>query len=310
MDVAGGIHIHSGTTCTGNALGHYYTGAVTIDPWTSIAYTSSTSGTTSGSLSVDTGALSSSLVGKAMIIHAFDGSRIACALLSDGALSTLVSGAFVPYLSYSGSLSVAGSVGPMVTTGTTQTFAYSLVGTDPLCASGAGTAGNSCGIHIHAGTTCTADALGHYYTGSVTSDPWTSIAYTSSSTGVSSGSVSVDTGATAEQVAARALIVHGFDGSRIGCAILGAATQVTLTAAGFVPYFSYNGALAVSGSVGPMTTSGTTQSFYYSLSGVDPACSSGAGTAANSCTHTHARTDRLGSCAVLALVVCVIADSM
>ena len=63
-----------------------------------------------------------------------------------------------------------------------------------------------------------------------------------------------------------------------------AATQVTLTASGFAPYYSYSGSLAVSGTVGPMTTVGTTQTFYWSLSGVDPACSSGPDTSkANSC---------------------------
>jgi hypothetical protein len=285
-----GIHIHSGTTCTGDAGGHFYTGSVTSDPWTSIAYTS-TSGVTSGSVNVDTGALSSSLVGKAMIIHAYDGSRIACALLSDGVSSALSSGAFVPYFSYSGSRLVSGSVGPMTTSVTTQTFYYSLSGIDPACAAGAGRMGNSCGIHIHSGTTCTADAGGHFYTGSVTSDPWTTIAYTSSASGMTSDSVTVDTGATSDQVAGRAMIIHAYDGSRIGCAILGAATQLTLTAAGFVPYFSYTGAMAVSGSVGPMTTSGTTQAFYYSLSGVDPACSLGAGSAGNSCgIHIHSGT--------------------
>jgi len=175
-------------------------------------------------VNVDTGALSSSLVGKAMIIHAYDGSRIACALLSDGVGATLSSGAFVPYFSYSGSLALSGSVGPMTTSGTTQTFAYSLVGADPACSLGAGPAGNSCGIHIHAGMTCTGDALGHYFTGSVTSDPWSSIAYSSSNiSGATSGSFVVDTGATADQIAGRALIIHAFDGSRIGCAILGAS---------------------------------------------------------------------------------------
>ena len=54
--------------------------------------------------------------------------------------------------------------------------------------SGAGSAANSCGIHIHSGMTCTGNALGHYYTGSVTTDPWTTIAYTSTSDGTTSGS--------------------------------------------------------------------------------------------------------------------------
>ena len=81
-----------------------------------------------------------------MIIHAFDGSRIACALLSDGVSATLSASAFVPYFSYtSGSLAVGGSVSPMSTSGTTQTFAYSLSGVDPACSSGAGTDANSCG---------------------------------------------------------------------------------------------------------------------------------------------------------------------
>ena len=226
-----------------------------------------------------------------MIVHAYDGSRIGCALLSDGVGATLVASAFVPYFSYSGALGVGGSVGPMSTAGTTQTFAYSLSGVDPQCSSGAGSAGNSCGIHIHAGSTCTADALGHYYTGAVSADPWTAIAYTSDASGASAGSYSVTTGGSSAEVAGRAMIVHAYDGSRIGCAILGAATPLTLTAGGFVPYFSYAGDLAVSGTVGPMSTAGTTQSFAWQLEGVDPLCVSGAGSAANSCgVHIHSGT--------------------
>ena len=114
---------------------------------------------------------------------------------------------------------------------------YSLSGADPACASGAGTAGNSCGVHIHSGMTCLDDAGGHYYTGAVTSDPWTSIAYTSSSSGAASGTVVVDTGATSQQAEGRALIIHAYDGSRIGCAILSkSGFEAPLEAAGFVQF--------------------------------------------------------------------------
>ena len=89
--------------------------------------------------------------------------------------------------------------------------------------------------------------MADYYTGSVSVDPWGSIAYTSDASGGTSGSVSVDTGGSSAEVAGRAMIVHAFDGSRIGCAILGAATQLVLTASGFVPYYSYEGALSVAG---------------------------------------------------------------
>ena len=58
------VHIHSGSSCVSDALGHFYTGAVSSDPWVSVAYTSDASGVTTGSASVDTGALSSELVGK------------------------------------------------------------------------------------------------------------------------------------------------------------------------------------------------------------------------------------------------------
>ena len=133
---------------------------------------------------------------------------------------SLTAGGFVPYFSYNGELDVKGVVGPMTTSGTTQSFAYQLEGVDPECASGAGAAGNSCGIHVHSGNSCTSDALGHFYMGTVTTDPWTTIAYTSSSYGTASGSVTVDTGASSAQVAGRALIIHGYDGRRISCALL------------------------------------------------------------------------------------------
>ena len=164
--------------------------------------------------------------------------------------SALHASSFVPYFNYNGALTtVEGTVGPLTTAGTTQTFSWSLTGADPLCSSGAGAAGNSCGIHIHSGTTCTDDAGGHYYTGAVSVDPWTSIAYTSDGSGATSGSVTVDTGATAQQTEGRALIIHGYDGGRIGCAILGAVTPITLSASGFAPYYTYTGALEVAGTV-------------------------------------------------------------
>ena len=117
----------------------------------------------------------------------------------------------------------------------------------------------------------------------MTSDPWTSVAYTSSAGGTAAATLTVNTGAPSLSLVGKAFIVHGYDGGRIGCAILGTGSQATLTSSGFVPYYTYSGALAVSGTVGPMTTSGTSQTFDYSLSGLDTACSGGAGAAANSC---------------------------
>jgi len=132
----------------------------------------------------------------------------------------LVASGFVPYYSYTGNLAVTGRVGPVVTMGVTQTFSYSLANVDALCSAGAGSAANSCGIHIHTGTSCTNNALGHYFTDTVTNDPWTAISYTSLPDGTTSGTAAVTTGALASNIEGRAFIVHGFDGGRIACAIL------------------------------------------------------------------------------------------
>ena len=280
------VHIHTGMTCTGDAGGHYYTGTVTADPWTSIVYSSDSTGATSGSLTVTTGGSSGEVAGRAMIIHSHGGDRIGCAILGAATQVRLTASDFAPYYSYSGSLAVSGTVGPMTTVGTTQTFYWSLSGVDKACSSGPDTSkANSCGIHIHKGTTCTGNAGGHYYTGSVTEDPWTSIVYTPDADGKSTGSLSVNTGALSSEVKGRAMIIHGHDGGRIACAILSDGVSSALHASSFVKYYNYAGPLAVSGSVGPMTTaSETTQTFSYSLSGVDAACSSGPDTSkANSC---------------------------
>ena len=136
---------------------------------------------------------------------------------------------FVPYYSYSGALAVSGTVGAMTTSGTTQTFYYSLSGADPACASGAGTAGNSCGIHIHSGTTCAGDAGGHYYNEeTITDDPWASIRYGGKGTvsGTADGVVSVDTGLQLSELAGHAFIVHGWYGERVACALLAAGADV------------------------------------------------------------------------------------
>ena len=82
-------------------------------------------------------------------------------------------------------------------------------------------------VHIHAGTTCTESALGHYYTGTVTSDPWTTVSYTALADGTAARAqkYTVTTGATSSEVMGRAFIVHDYKGARIACAILGAVSM-------------------------------------------------------------------------------------
>jgi hypothetical protein len=132
---------------------------------------------------------------------------------------TLTATNFVPYYSYEGSLAVAGTV-TVTCSGTTHTLDYALSDVDFSCATGAGDAEKSCGIHIHQGTTCDGDAGGHYYDDEIVfTDPWASIAY--SGIGAVEGTTDpVDTGLPSSDLVGRALIIHGYNGGRIACALL------------------------------------------------------------------------------------------
>jgi hypothetical protein len=156
---------------------------------------------------------------------------------------------FVPYVGYTGPLTqVSGMVGPIVTSLSaetqlisTQDASYQLSFVDPQCSGGAGPAPNSCGVHIHTGTSCTAGAGGHYFANPpVTTDPWVSISYTSrmemvpvggaesyaygeptmAVASVADGVFTVATGGPASDVLGRTVIVHDFGGARIACAVI------------------------------------------------------------------------------------------
>ena len=153
--------------------------------------------------------------------HGFDGGDC-CEGTCASTFGAETTADFVPYFSYTGALAVSGSVSVAEPGVWTQSFAYDLSGVDPECALGPGTAANSCGMHLHTGSTCDADAGGHYFTGTVTADPWTTISYTPTVTGTvtATGVVTVTTGGTGEDMMGRAVVVHGYDGGRIACALL------------------------------------------------------------------------------------------
>jgi len=150
---------------------------------------------------------------------------------------------FVPYFNYGGDLVVEGSCGPVITNGVTQSFSCSLTGVDPDCSSGPGPAGNSCGVHIHAGTSCDEDALGHYYAGIVESDPWTSVSCTSTANGGCEASFDVTTGAYCTDIVGKTMIIHDYSGGRIACAILEDVVVPTCTAEAYEPSCGKNQAL-------------------------------------------------------------------
>ena len=103
-----------------------------------------------------------------LILDSTTGAALKPRRLDEGQPVLTASG-FVRYPGYSGNLAVAGTVS-IATAGTTQTIDLSFTGLDAACAAGAGPAGNSCGVHIHSGKTCSDASLvgGHYFAGAVT----------------------------------------------------------------------------------------------------------------------------------------------
>lgn len=140
---------------------------------------------------------------------------------------------FVKYFDYAGSLAVKGSVRATELDGRIHQMWYDLEGVDGGCDGGPDTSvKNSCGIHIHMGTSCTEDALGHLYHPVIglEGDPWgvgvyEATSFTSAGVFTAKSWFTVpNTGLSTADIMGKTVIVHGKDGGRIACAILRAPT--------------------------------------------------------------------------------------
>lgn len=213
-----GIHIHVGTNCAVDAGGHYFSILNTSDPWKTVTYT-----TGRGSQSqVLTGLSGSDILGRTLIVHDSTGARIACGIIAQG------HNVFTKYFGYTGNLTVKGTAILSPGAGTdTQLLQWNLQGIDSSCTQPRSNTPNSCGIHVHKGTSCTEDAQGHYFASGLSPDPWATIVYTAASksagkqtTGASaSGSASVATQLQLGNMIGHTLVIHDVTGARIGCGI-------------------------------------------------------------------------------------------
>ena len=81
-DATGGVHIHSGTSCddAADVGGHYWTPDTDADPWTT-KWVSDADGMATASFWVDQGYGFADTNGHAVVVHAADGTRIACSTL-------------------------------------------------------------------------------------------------------------------------------------------------------------------------------------------------------------------------------------
>jgi len=130
----------------------------------------------------------------------------------------LAASSFEKYFSYTGDLVVAGSVTVQFADESATSLAIlgDLEGIDLSCTGTQDGSGNACGVHVHAGTSCAENALGHYFSGG--SDPWVPITYTDPVGGaVEFLYSSIDTGYTATAMEDKVIVVHDSTGARIAC---------------------------------------------------------------------------------------------
>ena len=123
------------------------------------------------------------------------------------------------YPGYTGDINVVGKV-KVAFDGSDQNFEFKMKGADLDCPS------DTCGIHIHTGTTCDDEALvgGHYWDATDNApDPWTpagGAVYESNSKGKSMGAFGINSGYDYSENVGHAVVVHDKNGVRYGCGLL------------------------------------------------------------------------------------------
>jgi len=220
-----GIHIHTGTSCTEDAGGHYWKPQADPDPWTKIHYKVNGKGESTNKQKIKAGLTIADAEGHAVVVHDITGTRIACGLLMSADeydVTPLKVKSFMPYPSYTGPMKVTGSMSVYTIDGV-QYLSWDIKGSDPNCGNTVlpnGPVSNDCGIHIHTGTTCDDANLvgGHYFDGAT--DPWTSVHYQASKGKTDSISVRVETGLSASDILGHAMVVHDLAGGRIACGLI------------------------------------------------------------------------------------------
>ncbi|CAE7488097.1 unnamed protein product [Symbiodinium natans] len=276
-----GVHIHEGKSCKIPAGAHFWDSAsISQDPWLSVKYDSSTDPANLLSKEVKTGLSNEDVLGRTVVIHDATGARIACGIIEPSTTTV-----FEKYPNYGGGLPLTAGGVKVESDDTTQKLSWLFThGLDPRCDESTCTAANCCGVHIHEGMTCSdADAIGgHYWNKDAHSeDPWKNVRYVIQGSMPSAvNDIMVTTGYGAEDINGRAVVVHDYDGARIGCAIIELPVVETpvegddLYVFDFSPYPGSSSPYQPQGVVEVKSTEDDNTVLSWSLTGLDPGCSS------------------------------------
>ena len=179
------------------------------------------------------------VAGRTIVVHLRGGTRAACGII------TPTADQFTTVGTYPGA--AANDVQGLLRTGRT------LGGIKVIGVLSGLTGGTSAGIHIHTGSSCTADATypeeatkGHYRDG-LASDPWTT-EYNSDANGVATIDLAMSDFSLykTRPVYGRAIVVHSAT-ARVGCGVIGEDNHIYPATVTLGPYPGYTGGLNVQG---------------------------------------------------------------
>eukprot|EP00543_Licmophora_paradoxa_P007486 CAMPEP_0202449032 /NCGR_PEP_ID=MMETSP1360-20130828/7813_1 /ASSEMBLY_ACC=CAM_ASM_000848 /TAXON_ID=515479 /ORGANISM="Licmophora paradoxa, Strain CCMP2313" /LENGTH=308 /DNA_ID=CAMNT_0049066839 /DNA_START=312 /DNA_END=1238 /DNA_ORIENTATION=+ len=156
---------------------------------------------------------------------------------------------------------------------TSMLFKLNIGGLERLCL--------GCGVHIHVGTTCeSADEVGGHYWNTIIfgesddEDPWNAESYQTDYLGRSTSGFVIDSGFGIKDNTGRAVVIHGQDGTRIGCGILEPAPENTVGSlySDIVPYPGAELTTLPIGEVEVEFFSDSTLLFRYNVEGLEANC--------------------------------------
>jgi len=210
MNVTGGWHIHSGTTCDNSSLvgGHFQMPDMASDPWIPIKYYSDVYGEAIVEINSMVDFTMAEVINKPIVVHNQAGNKVGCGEIFP--VPQAWSAKIGNYPGYTSS-----NIGGVVDVSQEETgilLSYQFSGLDVE---------SSAGWHVHIGTSCDDSSLvGDHYWPILAgpSDPQTSNQYTSDIDGLSSGTLSLANFALFD-VMNRAIVVHS-SSARIGCGLI------------------------------------------------------------------------------------------
>ena len=202
------------------------------------------------------------VLGRTVVVHSSSGSRVGCGIITPSTAEVVLVGG---YPGVDGGTSVNGLL-------TVEEAGSSIRIGGILTGLGAGA---TAGWHIHTGYSCDSSdgVFGHYYTSG--SDPWLSTTYTSDSSGVAPIETTMSGFSLHTQdvqpVFGRTVVVHGSDGSRTGCGVIGGAFGVSSALVTATRYPTYSeGFFSGAALVGSLVETSGQLTLHAVLTGVEP----------------------------------------